>query len=70
MDPLFAAIGLRDLWYALPLVIAVSAVYAATRHELLGPIIAHSFRVAGWILTFMAIIFVVIEGLSWWAAHG
>ena len=65
-----AMVALGDLWYALPLVIAVSVVYAATRHELTGPIVFHSVRVAGWILGFMALIFVVIEGLSWWANRG
>ena len=67
---MLAIVALGDLWYALPLVIAVSMVYAATRHELTGPILLHSVRVAGWILGFLAMIFVVIEGLSWWASRG
>ena len=70
MDLLMAAMGVGDLWYALPLVIAVAVVYAATRHELIRPIVQHSIRVAGWILGFMTMIFVVIEALSWWANRG
>jgi hypothetical protein len=71
MAPLLATmLGICDLWYSVPLIIAVSAVYAATRHELMGPILKHAVRVAGWICGFMAVIFVVLEVLSWWARVG
>ncbi len=49
-----------DLWYALPLIVAVSLVYAATRHEAPGPILRHALRAGAWILSFMAIIFVIL----------
>ena len=55
----------NDLWYALPLVVAVSLVYAATRHEKLGPILVHAARIAAWIIGFMALIFVVLLLVSW-----
>ena len=55
----------NDLWYALPLVIAVSLVYAATRHEETGPILRHAGRVAAWILGFMAVIFAILFLVSW-----
>jgi len=54
-----------DLWYALPLIIAVSLVYAATRHERLRPILLHAGRVALWIVGFMAVVFVVLGLISW-----
>ena len=54
-----------DLWYALPLVIAVSLVYAATRHEQMGPILAHAVRIGVWIIGFMAVIFVALLLVSW-----
>jgi len=54
-----------DLWYALPLVIAVSLVYAATRHEQMRPILAHAARVGLWIIGFMAVIFAVLLLVSW-----
>ncbi len=61
--PLIAQVN--DLWYALPLIIAVSLVYAATRHERMGPILAHAGRLALWIVGFMAIIFGILVLVSW-----
>jgi cytochrome c oxidase assembly factor CtaG len=54
-----------DLWYAVPAIIAVSLVYAATRHEQMRPIFIHAGRVAVWITTFMLIVFGVVEFVSW-----
>jgi len=54
-----------DLWYALPLIIAVSLVYAATRHEQMRPILLHAGRVALWVVGFMAVVFVVLALISW-----
>lgn len=53
------------LWYLAPLVVVVSLVYGATRHELMLPILWHSVRAAGWILGFMAVIFAILLILSW-----
>ena len=63
---LLAAIERNDLLYALPLIIAVSLVYAATRHELMEPILAHALRFGVWIVGFMAVVFVVLLLISWW----
>ena len=60
-----SALGSNDLWYALPLIVSVSLVYAATRHEDMGPILNHSLRIGVWICGFMAIIFAVLLLLSW-----
>jgi cytochrome c oxidase assembly factor CtaG len=54
-----------DLWYALPMIIAISLVYAATRHEQMRPILVHAGRVAAWILGFMLVVFAALELLSW-----
>ena len=54
-----------DLWYAVPAIIAVSLVYAATRHEQMRPILIHAGRVAVWITPFMLIVFGVVEFVSW-----
>jgi len=43
-----------SLWYALPLVVSVSLVCAATRHELIRPILQHALRFGAWVLVFMA----------------
>jgi hypothetical protein len=65
---LFAAgVGPGRLLYAIPLIISVSLVYAATRHEQMGPILSHALRFGVWIIVFMVIVLVVIQGLSWLA---
>ena len=55
----------NQLWYVVPLIVAISLVYGATRHEFMGPILHNAFRAATWIAGFMAIIFVVLLGVSW-----
>jgi len=62
---LLAALGTTRLWYAVPLVVSVSLVYAATRHEQFGPILIHALRFALWIVVFMAIVLAVIQLMSW-----
>ena len=47
-------------WYAVPLIVVVSLVYGATRHEYPRPILEHAVRFAIWLATFMAILFVVL----------
>ena len=56
------------LWYALPLVVAVSLVYAATRHEEMASILAHAFRVGVWIVGFMAVVFAILVAMLWWVS--
>lgn len=55
----------NDLWYAVPAIIAVSLVYAATRHEQMRPILIHAGRMGAWIVGFMFVIFAVLELISW-----
>jgi hypothetical protein len=43
----------------------VSLVYAATRHERMGPILIHAARFALWIVVFMAIVFAALQAMSW-----
>lgn len=52
-----------NIYYAAPLIVVISLVYGATRHERLADIIGHSVRSVVWVLGFMAIILAVI-----WAA--
>ena len=54
-----------DFWYAVPLIIVISLVYAATRHEAMRPILHHAARIGIWIVGFMAAVFVVLAFLSW-----
>jgi hypothetical protein len=58
MDPL-------RIWYAVPIIVSVSLVYAATRHEVMGPILVHAGRFAVWIVAFMAIVFAALQAMSW-----
>ena len=44
----------------MPLLVVVSLVYAATRHEHLRPIVAHAVRFALWIIGFMLVVMVVL----------
>ena len=52
------------LWYSLPLIITVSLVYAATRHEDFGPILWHAARTMVWIAAFMLIVLVILYFVS------
>jgi hypothetical protein len=54
----------NQLWYLFPLVVSVSLVYGATRHELMRPILANALHTAIWILGFMAVIFAVLVGVN------
>jgi hypothetical protein len=56
-----------DLWYALPAVVAISLVYAATRHERIGPLLIHAGHVAVWLVGFMAVVFALLECVGWLA---
>jgi hypothetical protein len=53
-------------WYMIPLIIAVSLVYGATRHELPRPILYHAWHTAVWMAVFMGSIFAVLWLVSWW----
>ena len=45
-----------NLWYALPLIVSVSLVCAATRHEEISVILNHAIRFGLWIIVFMAVV--------------
>jgi len=67
MDPiLFANLLDSRLWYALPLIVSISLVYAATRHELFEPIVRHAVHTAVWIISFMLVVFAILFVISWW----
>ncbi len=54
-----------DLWYAVPLIVVVSLVYSATRHEETGAIMVQSLRTGVWIVCFMAVIFAILMIIAW-----
>ena len=53
------------MWYAFPLVVAISLVYSATHHERMRPILAHAVRLGLMIVGFMAAIMVVLAFIGW-----
>ena len=61
---LFGVGGVNDMWYTLPLIVTVSLVYSATRHEKVNPILVHALRIGVWIFGFMAVIFAVLALVS------
>jgi hypothetical protein len=64
MTPLLLA-DTNMMWYAPPLIAAISLVYAATHHERLTPILIHAVRLALMIAGFMLLIMVVLALISW-----
>ena len=60
-----AAIGAARLWYAVPLIVSISLVYAATRHEEIGPILLHAMRFAVWIVIFMLLVLAALQAMAW-----
>jgi hypothetical protein len=61
---------INQFWYAVPLIVVISLVYSATRHELMQPILSHAVRLGVWIVGFMAAIFVLLCAVSWWLSPG
>lgn len=57
-------VHINDLWYSLPLIVVVSLVYSATRHELPRPITVGAVRMAAWIAGFMIIGFAILFAIS------
>lgn len=55
-----------QIWFAIPLIVAVSLVYGGTRHENLKEILIQSYRSAVWVIGFMAIIFAIIFVAGYW----
>jgi hypothetical protein len=63
--PLLPLAEVNMMWYAVPLIIVISLVYAATHHERMRPILEHATRLALMISGFMLAIMVVLAIISW-----
>ena len=57
---LLASIFDARMWYALPLIIAISLVYGATRHEYIPQILSQAGKAAVWVIGFMLVILALI----------
>ena len=64
ISPLLPPLAVVSLWYAVPLIVSVSLVCAATRHEYMGPILNHAVRFGLWIVVFMAVVMGVLTFLE------
>jgi hypothetical protein len=56
----------NQLWYAVPLVVSISLVYSATRHEDMPSILWHALRFGAWIAAFL----LGLGILLWWMGRG
>jgi hypothetical protein len=56
-----------NLIYALPLIISISLVYGATKHERMKAILAHAGHTALCIVGFMTAVLAILAFLSWCA---
>lgn len=63
MIPLLAEIN--HLWFAPPLIVGVSLVYAATRHEDMRSILKHALGFGAWTTIFMVLAAVVLETFAY-----
>jgi hypothetical protein len=53
------------LLYYIPLIITISLVFGATRHEDTSLVLKHSAHTARWITGFMGIIFIILVIIGW-----
>jgi hypothetical protein len=50
----------------LPLVVVISLVFSATRHEHWKPIVSGAIRTGTFLLFFLGIFFLLLFVISWW----
>ena len=53
------------LMYYIPLIITISLVFGATRHEDTQTILKHAYFTGRWVTGFMAVIFVILLAIDW-----
>lgn len=63
--PAVLSISPTYLLYYLPLIVAISLVFGATRHEDTKLILRHALHTARWITGFMAVVFLLVLFLDW-----
>ena len=62
---LLLAVSFHLIGHAAVIILAISLVYGATRHEQMAPILYHAYRTAFWIVGFVLVIGVVLAGIAW-----
>ncbi len=58
-------IAFLDIWYSVPLIVAISLVYGATRHEEIRPILHYAWQMAVWLVGFVVILGAVVCAIDW-----
>ncbi len=64
LPPLLLA-EIHRMWYLVPLLVSVSLVYGATRHERFAPILEHAIRFGVGVILFLGILFAIL----WWITY-
>lgn len=59
------ALPFNELWYLLPLFVAICLVFGATRHEYWSGILVHTLQNARWIALFVLVVFSILYAVSW-----
>jgi hypothetical protein len=54
-----------QLWYALPLIVVITLVYCATRHEEIVPILKHAVHFGTTLIVFLAVGLVILTAMAW-----
>lgn len=54
-----------QLWYSIPLLVSISLVYGATRHERMGPILYHAWQMGKWMVGFVLVVMAILTLVSW-----
>ena len=57
----------HNFWYALPLLVSISLVYAATRHESPRDILHGALKIGTWFGGFLGVAMLVVYLLDLWA---
>lgn len=65
---LFLPLAIVNLWHAAPLIVSVSLVCAATRQELMAPILVQAVRFAVWVIVFMAVFMLLLSWMQYLAS--
>ena len=61
---LLASGTIHHFWYAFPLIVVISLVYSATRHEFFKPILIHALRFSAVTVVFLGIAIAVLYFLA------
>lgn len=58
--------GVQRMWFLIPLVVVISLVYSASRHEAPPVILSRALRLFLLILFGLGIILAILAVLNWW----